>query len=115
MTMVQPAMRAAPALRAIRKKGKFQGRIPATTPKKIDLWDEFTPNLYQIGVSAGYEYYETTFGMRELAREGEQLLINRRPLYLRGVVERHQFSEGYPPTDEHPWQTIFQRYKDCGP
>ena len=82
--------------------------------KKIDLWDEFTPNLYQIGVSAGYEYYETTFGMRELAREGEQLLLNRRPLYLRGVVERHTFSEGYPPTDERPWQTIFQRYKDCG-
>ena len=82
--------------------------------KKIDLWDEFTPNLYQIGVSAGYEYYETTFGMRELAREGEQLLINRRPLYLRGVVERHTFSEGYPPTDERPWKTIFQRYKDCG-
>lgn len=82
--------------------------------KKIDLWDEFTPNLYQIGVSAGYEYYETTFGMRELAREGEQLLINRRPLYLRGVVERHDFPEGYPPTDEGPWRTIFQRYKDCG-
>ena len=82
--------------------------------KKIDLWDEFTPNLYQIGVSAGYEYYETTFGMRELAREGEQLLINRRPLYLRGVVERHDFPEGYPPTDEGPWRTIFQHYKDCG-
>ena len=32
MTMVQPAMSAAPALRAMRKNGKFQGRMPATTP-----------------------------------------------------------------------------------
>lgn len=84
------------------------------TGKRVDLWDEFTPHLYQMGVAAGEEYYETCFGMRELAREDEQLLINRRPLYLRGVVEKHVFSEGYPPTDEAPWRTIFQRYKDCG-
>ena len=32
MTMVQPAINAAPALRAMRKNGKFQGRMPATTP-----------------------------------------------------------------------------------
>ena len=32
MTMEQPAMRAAPALRAMRKNGKFQGSMPATTP-----------------------------------------------------------------------------------
>ena len=32
ITIEQPAIRAAPALRAMRKNGKFQGRIPATTP-----------------------------------------------------------------------------------
>ena len=32
ITIEQPAISAAPALRAMRKNGKFHGRIPATTP-----------------------------------------------------------------------------------
>src|SRR5256885_3804446 len=35
MTMVLPVSRAGAILRAIRKKGKFQGRMPATTPSGL--------------------------------------------------------------------------------
>ena len=48
MTMVQPAMRAAPALRAMRKKGKFQGRMPATTPMGF-----FVSRMVSLGRSLG--------------------------------------------------------------
>lgn len=81
---------------------------------KAALWDEFNPNRYRIGISAGNDYYETVFGLRELAFSGEQLMFNNRPLYLRGVVEEHAFDGGYPPTDQQPWLDIFQKYKACG-
>ena len=81
---------------------------------KVALWDEFNPNLYRIAVSVGHDYYETLIGMRELALDGEQLMFNSRPLFLRGVVENHAFKDGYPPTEEQSWLDIFQKYKDCG-
>ena len=48
MTMVHPAISAAPALRAIRKKGKFQGRMPATTPMGF-----FVSRMVSLGRSLG--------------------------------------------------------------
>ena len=48
MTMVHPAIRAAPALRAMRKKGKFQGRMPATTPMGF-----FVSRMVSLGRSLG--------------------------------------------------------------
>lgn len=80
----------------------------------VALWDEFNPNLYRIAVSVGQDYYETLIGMRELALDGERLMFNSRPLFLRGVVESHAFKDGYPPTEEQSWLDIFRKYKDCG-
>ncbi|MBR1547307.1 MAG: beta-glucuronidase, partial [Prevotella sp.] len=79
------------------------------------LWDEYRPNLYRLTVAAGDDVYETTFGIREIAVKGRQLLINGRPLYLRGTVENCCFPEtGYPPTDEQEWLRIFRKCKEYG-
>lgn len=79
------------------------------------LWDEFTPNLYSLRVVAGDDTYETTFGLRYLRIDGPQLLINNRPLYLRGTVENCCFPEtGYPPTDEAEWLRIFRKCREYG-
>ncbi|MBR0259246.1 MAG: beta-glucuronidase [Prevotella sp.] len=78
-------------------------------------WDEFHPQLYQHTV-----YYEgmpvdVTFGLRDIRVEGSQLLINGRPLYLRGTVENCCFPEtGYPPTDEEEWLEVFAKCKAYG-
>ena len=81
----------------------------------VSLWDEFQPQLYRIAVCVGDDSYETTFGMREVSVEGRNLMINRRPLYLRGTVESCCFPEtGYPPTDEASWLRIFRKCKEYG-
>ena len=83
--------------------------------RDMALWDEFHPNLYRLGVGVGDDYYETTFGMREVSVEGPQFMINGRPLFLRGTVENCCFPEtGYPPTDEEAWTAIFRKCKDYG-
>ena len=79
------------------------------------LWDEFTPNLYQLQVMAGDDVYETTFGLRNLSVEGRQLVINGRPLFLRGTVENCNFPEtGYPPMEESEWLRVFSKCKEYG-
>lgn len=79
------------------------------------LWDEFHPNLYRIGIGVGDDYYETTFGMREVLVDGRQIILNHRPIFLRGTVENCCFPEtGYPPTDEAAWLRIFRKCKEYG-
>ena len=90
-------------------------RIEMFVGNEVALWDEFFPNLYRIGFSVGDDYYETTFGMREVSIDGRQLMINHRPLYLRGTVENCCFPEtGYPPTDEAAWLRVFRKIKEYG-
>ena len=81
----------------------------------VALWDEFHPNLYRIGISVDDDYYETTFGMREVHVEGRDIYLNHRPIFLRGTVENCCFPEtGYPPTDEASWLRIFRKCKEYG-
>ena len=82
---------------------------------QVAVWDEFTPHLYRIGIVVGGDYYETSFGMRELVVEGRQLMTNRRPLYLRGTLESCSFPKtGYPPMDEAAWTRILTKIKGYG-
>lgn len=83
--------------------------------KNMQLWDEFSPQLYQLTVEAGDDVYETTFGMRDIKTNGRQLSINGRPLFLRGTVENCCFPlTGYPPTSEQEWLHVFRRCKEYG-
>ena len=84
-------------------------------PGRVALWDEFHPNLYRISIGVGDDYYETTFGMREVMVNGRDISLNRHPIYLRGTVENCCFPEtGYPPTDEESWTRIFEKCKEYG-
>ena len=84
-------------------------------PDDAMLWDEFHPNCYRLAISAGDDYYETTFGMREVGVVDRQIFLNRHPIFLRGTVENCCFPEtGYPPTDEASWARIFRKIKDYG-
>ena len=79
------------------------------------LWDEFQRCLYQLKVMAGDDVYETTFGLRDIKVKDGQILLNGRPLFLRGTVGNCCFPEtGYPPTDEAAWMRIFRKCKEYG-
>ena len=83
--------------------------------KEVLLWDVFHPQLYQIGFVFEDDYYETSFGMREVKLEGQQLTINDRPIWLRGTVEDSHFTEThYPPMTIEGWERIFKKYQDYG-
>ncbi|WP_233164527.1 sugar-binding domain-containing protein [Pedobacter sp. ASV28] len=91
--------------------------------KNAQLWDEFNPNVYQINVqlntSDGKENYQhekaATFGLREVKQGKNHVLLNNRPIHLRGNVENAVFPKtGYAPVDDASWERIMLLMKDYG-
>ena len=79
------------------------------------LWDEFHPNCYRLAISAGDDYQEITFGMREAGVVDGQLFLNRHPVYLRGAVIDDYFPLwGRMPTDQATWERVFRRLEELG-
>ena len=86
------------------------------TPK---TWDEFSPQLYALEVRVGgdkeAEVSKQTFGFRTLTREGNRLLVNGRPTFLRGNLDCAQYPRtGHPPVDVESWRKVFRVYQDYG-
>ena len=85
------------------------------------LWDEFSPNLYQLKTQLVDENGTlvsenvSTFGMREISTVGSRITINGRPIFLRGDVDCAGFPlTGYPSTERTYWNKIFTTIKSYG-
>ncbi len=80
----------------------------------VKLWSEFHPALYKLNAelllgSKATDTYQTSFGMREIKASGRQLLINDKPLFLRGTLECAIFPKtGFPSTEIEEWLRIFR-------
>lgn len=91
--------------------------------KNIQLWDEFTPNLYtlqcKLATTADNENYQhcksTIFGMREIAVDKDKIYLNGHRIHLRGTVENAVFPKtGYAPVDDASWERVLTILKDYG-
>jgi hypothetical protein len=89
----------------------------------LPLWDEFNTTLIELTAvleaeAAGQSYAHreaVRFGMREFAREGNQLVVNGRPVFLRGRVDCANYPlTGYAPMDKASWDHIFTILSDWG-
>lgn len=83
------------------------------------LWDEFSPNLYQLKTIVVCDNIiserSDNFGMREIGKSGRRFTINGNPIFLRGTLECAIFPlTGYPPTDEDSWEKICRKVKEYG-
>lgn len=91
--------------------------------KDVRLWDEFNPNLYtvkcELRMEADGKSYQhvksATFGMREVAQGEHHVLINGKPVHLRGTVENAVFPQtGHVPVDDASWARVFTILKSYG-
>ena len=88
----------------------FLVHVPGAKP-----WNEHSPQLYTATVVYHGQPVRVTFGFREVAVRGRDILLNGRPIHLRGTVENCCFPEtGFPPTDTASWERIFRICKDFG-
>ena len=50
-----------------------------------DLWSPETPVLYDVALEAGADRVSDRVGFREIVTDGREILLNGRPLFLRGI------------------------------
>ncbi|MBJ6985907.1 glycoside hydrolase family 2 TIM barrel-domain containing protein [Devosia sp. MC521] len=60
------------------------------------LWDVFQPNLYTLTVTLGNGEDEVTetFGFRTVTTENGSILLNGKPVYMRGALDQDYYPEG---------------------
>lgn len=89
----------------------------------MPTWDEFHPALRSLGVGLTvlsrnrqpgkaapplHDLKLVSYGLRELHTEGNQFILNGRPIIFRGTHSGGDFPlTGYPPTDVESWRKIF--------
>ena len=96
-----------------------QAEVEVSLGKTIKLWDEFTPNLYEVSarltVNGKTDTQSATFGMRQVEQGKNHVRLNGRDIHLRGTLECCVFPlTGYPSTDVADWERIFRTVKDYG-
>lgn len=87
--------------------------------KNVKLWDEFSPNLYQLSATlsteAGDDAVSSTFGMRLVEQGKHHVRLNGRDIHLRGALDCCVFPlTGYPATDVAAWKRIMSTVKEYG-
>ena len=97
------------------------GNAEVEVPLRIDAerWDEFRPKklplrLWLKGADVD-EYKDLTVGLRDFHAEGNQFILNGRPINFRGTHSGGDFPlTGYPPSDVKSWAALFETAKKWG-
>ena len=56
------------------------------------LWSPETPKLYSVQISSGNDKLVDNIGLRTITTKGKQLLLNGKPLFLRGISVHEEYS-----------------------
>lgn len=54
-------------------------------PRGLKLWTPEAPTLYEVTVTAGTDSLSDRVGLRTIAVKGHQILLNGKPVFLRGI------------------------------
>ena len=95
----------------------FQTTIPLEN--KLQAWDEFTPNLYQLHVKSSFGKYSDNknidFGVRDIEVQGNRFIVNGNKVFMRGEHDSGSFPiTGYPSMEKSEWLRIFKIGKEHG-
>ena len=63
--------------------GSWHGSVAA--PRGLQRWSPEGPKLYDVNVAAAGDTLTDTIGFRTIAVQGKQILLNGKPVYLRGI------------------------------
>lgn len=97
------------------------GTAEVEVPLRFDAptWDEFHPRLQPLRLwlkgNGIDEYYDLKVGLRDFHAEGQEFVLNGRPVIFRGTNHGGDFPlTGYPPTDVASWLKLFKTCRSWG-
>jgi beta-glucuronidase len=68
-----------------------------TAPAALVRWSPATPQLYDVEIAAGDDVWKDRVGFRTVAVKGHEILLNGKPIFLRGIA-LHEEEFGVNPT-----------------
>ena len=87
-----------------------------TAKVRPELWSPENPRLYDISISSGADRLDERIGFRTIETAGEQILLNGKPVFLKGVAV-HDESIGVNPgrcKGEEDVRALLEAAKDLG-
>jgi preprotein translocase subunit YajC len=100
--------------------GESNQTVKLDLGKNALLWDEFNPNLYTVKVQLinlkkAVSTTTTTFGLREIVSQRNNIFVNGNPVFLRGTLECNIFPlTGHPPMNKNGWLKVFNTAREYG-
>ncbi|MDO7843507.1 glycoside hydrolase family 2 protein [Sphingomonas immobilis] len=76
-------------------KGDWHGEIDA--PAALTRWSPERPKLYDVAIDAGDDHWRDRIGFRTIEVRGADILLNGKPIFLRGI-SMHEEELGAEPT-----------------
>ena len=61
------------------------------TPAELQLWSPETPKLYEVRIECGGDAVAERIGFRTVRTQGKKILLNGRPVFLRGICIHEEF------------------------
>ncbi|MDB6015925.1 MAG: beta-glucuronidase [Pedosphaera sp.] len=61
------------------------------TPARLRLWSPETPKLYEVSIAHGGDTVVEPIGFRTVRTQGKQILLNGKPVFLRGICIHEEF------------------------
>ncbi|MFL5728205.1 MAG: glycoside hydrolase family 2 protein [Cytophagaceae bacterium] len=61
------------------------GSVQFTFKANLNLWSPENPKLYKVIISSGKDSVEELIGFRCIETEGENILLNKKPVFLKGI------------------------------
>ncbi|WP_423735844.1 glycoside hydrolase family 2 TIM barrel-domain containing protein [Chitinophaga caseinilytica] len=85
----------------------------------VRLWDEFSPNLYDVKVELkqgkNAVVWNDKIGFRKVSASRNKILVNGKATFVRGNLDCVHFPlTGYPSCDVKEWERIFKKYQEFG-
>jgi beta-glucuronidase len=73
-------------VRTMRTDAGGRAYLAFPRPAKLALWSPDSPTLYDVEVDAGADRWHDRIGFRTIAVDGPRILLNGKPIFLRGVA-----------------------------
>lgn len=77
--------------------GKGDWRTTLAAPRALVRWSPEMPKLYDVTIDAGEDHWRDRIGFRTIAVRGADILLNGKPIFLRGM-SLHEEELGTDPT-----------------
>ena len=81
----------------VRTDARGQASLRFARPAGLGLWSPERPTLYDVEIEAGADRWRDRIGFRTIATDGPRIILNGKPVFLRGI-SLHEEELGANPT-----------------